>query len=165
MTFYNTRPADGRDCADVDNDIRGNFVAIQKGEHFTAASEPSYKQQGTPWYDSGNDVVKFYTGSAWKVCAWGQSGGTLFGSWASKSNNTSYEAASDGIVCAFSNAGNTKVVQGYTDASNPPTTERIANKFNNASATGFAGITMPVKKGDYWKVTGAATVYWIPLGV
>jgi hypothetical protein len=65
MAFTNTAPADGLDCPNINDAIRDNFVAIQKGEHFTAASEPSYKQEGTPWYDSANNLMKFYNGTDW----------------------------------------------------------------------------------------------------
>lgn len=85
-----------------------------------------------------------------------QTGGTHFGAWASKSNNTAYEAATDGIVCAFSTS--TGTVTGLTDGSNPPTTERKRNEGINA------GVDFPVRKGDYWKVTGAETVNWLPIG-
>lgn len=84
-----------------------------------------------------------------------------FGTWAAKSNNTSYLAESDGIVCAYNNGAATVI--GYTDVANPPTTSRIQG-FGDAGA-GFPGnITMPVKKGNYWKVVGATVVYWLPIG-
>jgi len=88
--------------------------------------------------------------------------GSLFGTWASKATDTSYLAATDGLVCAYSQTG-TALLYGYTDSSNPPTTQRLED-----DPAGIAGggrcLTMPVKKGDYWKVTGAATVYWLPVG-
>ncbi len=86
-----------------------------------------------------------------------------FGSWASRSNNTVYLAASDGFVLAYDNYDPTTNLYGYTDGSNPPTTLRQQFRIEaNANAAG--GITMPVKKGDYWKIVGANTVYWLPLG-
>ncbi len=86
-----------------------------------------------------------------------------FGSWVSKSNGTSYEALTDGFVLAYKSYNATTNVQGYTDGSDPPTTVRQQFRIeSNANAAG--GFTMPVKKGDYWKVTGASTVYWIPTG-
>jgi hypothetical protein len=85
-----------------------------------------------------------------------------FGSWASKSNNTVYQAATDGFVVALNNqyAGE---IKGYTDGSNPPTTQRAWSSANNGGDTG-RDITMPVRKGDYWKVTGGTTIYWLPIG-
>jgi len=85
-----------------------------------------------------------------------------FGSWASKSNNTVYLAASDGFVCAFK-ATAFYNIKGYTDGSNPPTTIRVRAAADQANPQGIS-ITFPVKKNDYWKVTGATTVYWLPVG-
>lgn len=81
-----------------------------------------------------------------------------FGSWASKSDNTVYQAATDGIVVASNDShGDVKV---YTNSSNPPTTMRAGSGGETRQ------VTCPVKKSDYWKVTGSGTttVYWIPLG-
>ena len=87
-----------------------------------------------------------------------------FGTWASKSNNTSDIAASDGFVCAYAQwSGSEANVIGYTDASNPPTTIRLRSRVMY-NASDFVCITLPVKKGDYWKVTGADTIFWLPLG-
>jgi len=90
---------------------------------------------------------------------------SIFGSWTDKDsgNNTLvkinvYKVTSDGFVCACGNAAAT--VRGYTDSSNPPTKERLVN----ASATSAQSVTMPVRKNDYWKITGASTIYWLPIG-
>ena len=84
-----------------------------------------------------------------------------FGAWASKSNNTSYEAETDGLVVALYTYDADESL-GYTDSSNPPTTLRAAG------TTGIGekrqSFTMPVKKGDYWRVTTIDTVYWLPIG-
>lgn len=85
-----------------------------------------------------------------------------FGSWASKLNNTVYLAATDGFVVACSTTPGYGAA-GYTDSSTPPTTQRIGSYLAGDSAVP-SGITMPVKKGDYWKVTNCSTVYWLPLG-
>ena len=84
----------------------------------------------------------------------------MFGSWASKSNSTVYKAASDGFVCVINTALNT-YVRGYTDGNNPPVTMRA---WESTWYAAYASFMMPVRKGDYWRVTGATTVYWIPLG-
>jgi len=85
----------------------------------------------------------------------------LIGTAASKSNNTAYLAATAGFAIAITSNGATQLY-GYTDSSNPPTTIMARNYGNGGSPP--VSITMPVKKGNYWKVTGAITVYWIPLG-
>ena len=90
----------------------------------------------------------------------GAEGGELsiFGDWdATKVSATSYLALTDGIVVGTA-ADDDSIVSGYTDSSNPPTTVRVKQE---------AGICMPVKKGDYWKVTinfSTITLFWIPIG-
>ena len=86
----------------------------------------------------------------------------VFGSWTSKSANTVYQASTDGIVVCESVVSNT--FAGYTDGNNPPATVRTRNAYGQIGS----GITMPVKKGDYWKVTASGAsynIYWIPLGL
>ena len=87
-------------------------------------------------------------------------GGGGFGAWETKSNNTVYHAATDGFVLAYTTTARSTVV-GFTDSSNLPATRRIAHAHETL---GSHGITMPVRKNDYWKVTGAAIVYRLPLG-
>ncbi len=84
-----------------------------------------------------------------------------FGTWELRTNNTNYLAGSDGIVTAYNGGGIT--IHGYTDSSSSPTTVRIYNQGD--ASTGNTGLTMPVRKGDYWRVEGATgAVYWIPIG-
>ena len=88
-------------------------------------------------------------------------GGSVLGDWTSKSVNIVYQAITDGMVVCESSTSNT--FAGYTDGSNPPTTVRTRNAYGSIGS----GITMPVKKGDYWKVTASGSsynIYWIPLG-
>lgn len=80
----------------------------------------------------------------------------VLGSWTSKSNNKSYEAETDGFVCALGAAAGTPA--GYTDSSNPPTTQR------GGGGTVSMWMGFPVRKGDYWKTETCTTVYWIPWG-
>ncbi len=90
-----------------------------------------------------------------------------FGAWESKSNNTVYQAATDGFVCATALADTRTDVIGLTDGSNPPTTRRAVDgdiPNNEGDKRRPRSITFPVRKNDYWKVTGADAVYWIPLG-
>jgi len=89
-----------------------------------------------------------------------------FGNWESKDADTVYQATTDGFVCAYTDYADAAGVTGYTDSSNPPSTIRARNKEDGEDWC-YASITFPVKKGDYWKVTGTsiAAIYWIPLGV
>jgi hypothetical protein len=91
----------------------------------------------------------------------GASSGWIFGAWASKSNDTVYQAETDGFVMTTGSAAGLEMYV-YTDSSNPPTTSR---GFGGGSVGNhYDTITMPVRKNDYWKVTGAITVYWLPIG-
>lgn len=83
-----------------------------------------------------------------------------FGSWASKNNNESYEAASDGFVCAYTTSASNII--GYTDGDNPPATirQRGPTSFNDT----YQSLIFPVRKGDFWKVVGAHVVFWLPIG-
>ena len=79
----------------------------------------------------------------------------IFGDWSSRSNNTTYTARTDGFVTAIGTAASQ--LNGYT----PSGTVRC----QVTPGVGENGtITMPVKGGNTWDVSGAATVYWLPLG-
>ena len=88
------------------------------------------------------------------------------GSWVSRSNNTVYYADTDGFVCAYVHTtDDTPIIYGYTDSNNPPTTLRVANKdISDDAFNTYAGFSMPVRKGDYWRVVNAHYIYWMPLG-
>ena len=92
--------------------------------------------------------------------------GSLFGGWVVKAMNTSYLAATDGfVVCRGTESGN--LIQGYTDAVNPPTTLVVGESVYAGGSTGQTSATFPVKKGHYWKVTGSTgyiIVRWLPIG-
>lgn len=85
-----------------------------------------------------------------------------FGGWVSKSDNTIYEALTHGVVCAYSLEATAINVKGYTDSNANPAT-LICHVDGDGAANEIGCITMPVAKGDYWKVVGASVVYWIPL--
>ena len=98
-------------------------------------------------------------------------GGGGFGDWVDMSAvGTAVQgpATTDGFVLAYtpSVGGGVYDIYGYTDSNNPPTTNVIRSK--SAAVYGenpSQSFTMPVKKGDYWKVTGTIDkIYWIPLG-
>lgn len=94
----------------------------------------------------------------------GATAGAPFGTSAARSKDTSYLAATDGIVTVTSINSNFQAISGYTDAANPPTT--LLAKGDTGSSGGVAAITFPVKKGNYYKITGGvSTIYWMPIGV
>jgi hypothetical protein len=88
----------------------------------------------------------------------------IFGSWADKSNNIVYQAVTDGYVVCYATSGNPCIVTILTDASNPPTTVRQRSYGYVDWGGSLGSVSCPVRKGDYWKVTGATTVYWMPVG-
>jgi len=78
---------------------------------------------------------------------------TILGSWGSSVSApmaTPTQAGTDGLVVGYASSGS---LTGKTDGSNPPTTTRVVGP----------SITMPVRSGDYWQVTGTGTVYWVSL--
>ncbi|MHC4345346.1 MAG: hypothetical protein ACYSUP_11750 [Planctomycetota bacterium] len=97
-----------------------------------------------------------------------------FGAWAAKSVDVVYQADTDGFVCATIDATDKAYLQGYTDGSNPPTTLRMRghNTYSYSSPNSLEnGMMMPVRKGDYWKVTSTGSggspvvvVCWLPIG-
>lgn len=121
---------------------------------FTAASQAEA--------EAGVENTKFMTALRVKQAITAQTVAQVgLGDWAAKANNTVYQAATDGFVVATVTGSGTNCV-GYTDTNNPPTTARITSY--NTGNYNLSPIMFPVKKGHYWKVTGANDVQWIPLG-
>ncbi|MBI1309442.1 MAG: hypothetical protein GC129_06335 [Proteobacteria bacterium] len=91
-----------------------------------------------------------------------------FGAWETRAPNTVYRAATDGIAMAWCQGAVYAYLYGYTDASNPPTTMRGAT-FHYAASGGYGTMTMPVRAGDYWKISNVntsvltCTTSWMPL--
>jgi hypothetical protein len=136
-------------------------VADATAETFTikisaSSSAPTgvtyYKKLGSFYNDASSNIV--YVTDDMHIAG--------FGVWETKANDTAYLAATDGFVCAYDTGGGSGhgTIYGYSDSSNPPTTLRT---YGASSVTGWVnpGITMPVRRGDYWKVSGAGVVYWI----
>ena len=78
--------------------------------------------------------------------------------------DTAYLAATDGFVIVIARGVLTLYIR--SDGANPPTTVRA--QFYQAEPSAEMSLMAPVRKGDYWKVTGAGagsvtTIYWIPL--
>lgn len=90
---------------------------------------------------------------------------TTLGAWVDKL--TSYgaqQAATDGFVTG--SATGALDLWGYTDAATNPTVARF--RIVSGNTGDYNTFTMPVKKGDYWKIvltTGTMhVIFWIPLG-
>ena len=90
----------------------------------------------------------------------------VLGAWVDKSSSYgAQQAATDGFVLARGTIPNGAYIGGYSDANSNPTTSRTY--FVGNPSQFVVSITMPVKKGDYWKITTDGNVdfcYWIPLG-
>ena len=98
----------------------------------------------------------------------------LFGSmtaYSSRSVDTVYQAASDGFVIVLADAWEPHVgtgnIRAYVDSFSPPTTLRGCDAYVNDCGT----ITVPVRRGEYYKVThtigggGASfSARWVSLG-
>jgi hypothetical protein len=160
-----TAPNSRIDLVYVDTD---GIVKIQQGAVAVSPSPPSYAGKlvlaevriangvSSIPFSKITDVRSFLTSKKENA----------FGAWIVKSGNTVYLAVTDGFVSGYVTltSGDGYIV-GYTDSSNPPTTVRV-NDYQGW-AGGTSGMMMPVRKGDYWKVTGKGTitVNWLPIGV
>ena len=122
---------------------------------------------------STGDTGEGSTGSTGATGDTGSAGGG-FGAWdwASWSEDTAYEAATDGFVIAMLHTlGNNEdnVVMGYTDGNADPTGTLVSiNGTDEALNTAIgATIMFPVKSGDYWQVgfdnaNGTRAIGWLP---
>lgn len=109
------------------------------------------------------------TSTRWWVTTFGES--TTGFSYNSRSVTTVYQAEADGLLTVFADGtvsgGGVGYHQAFTDSANPPTTQRGGGYTVNQ----FMTTTIPVKRGDYYKVTtsaisGAAVTYtinWVPI--
>ena len=145
-------------CADTD---ATTFTAVISLNSSSPSEVTYYKRLGSFYNDSDGDISNndsltndndYYA--------------LQLGDWESKSSGTSYLASTDGFVLAGAEATGGDSGRGLmlSDSANPPTTER--QELHAASDTEHDSGCMPVKKGDYYKVTltnGTMDyIYWIP---
>jgi len=161
--FYAVAYNDSGNSFDVK--FRNSGPAYSDTNSATAFFPRLYDKTGSVWY---RYIGEFHTNTASAIMngfsysrASTEAG---LGNWDSGQPWTvgvSYQAATDGFVMAF-NAGGT-TTQILTDAANPPITVRA--QANPTAGGDQYSIMSPVKKGDYWKITGAGAtlIYWIPL--
>jgi len=94
------------------------------------------------------------------------------GDWVSKSHNTAYQATTDGFAVGYTTKTSTQSsIQGFTGTTSPGTRRHYSGS-GTFESNNAAGCTIPVKRGDYWKIVGyknnwttlddTTTVYWIP---
>ena len=148
----------------------GYGLIVESGNVGIGTTNPGEKLTVTGTIESTTGGVKFPDGTLQTTAA----EGGVFGSWTDKdsANNTLvknavYKATTDGFVTAYITAFAVDVY-GYTDSSNSPTTLRfIASGAHAATGNPKGSFTMPVRKGDYWKITSSGTpnrIYWLPIG-
>jgi len=146
---------------------------------FAPMDVPASPQPGMIYYDQTSHVMRYYKGGSSPDWVDIGGGGASLGDWESKSAHTTYgPSATDGFVVAYTNEvqdWGSGGLRGYTDGdfsrvnSGDLSVLRVKSEDTVASfVRGF--ITMPVKKGHYWKVTVttsdayADVIYWIALG-
>ena len=112
-----TQPADDLDCKDVDDNIRANFEAIEEAFGATTLADGNTIVQGNILHSTAaNKLAVLAPGTAGMPLLTGGAGANVsyaqlsaagisnvFGTWASKTVGTSYQAATDGIVTAYAN--------------------------------------------------------------
>ncbi len=90
-------------------------------------------------------------------------------SWNTRSNNTVYQAASDGFLnCVLDGtAGGIATLSVVSDANSAPTVERGGLTAVNNKYSGM----VPIRSGDYYRATvsvsvgtASASIWWVPLG-
>lgn len=93
------------------------------------------------------------------------------GTKSSKTYGATYQATTDGFVVAWSNnIGYLGSLSGYSDSSSTPVTEVAFATGDTSENYINLFISFPVKKGDYYKVSGSgtdltnATIYFWPFG-
>lgn len=124
----------------------------------------SATNEGAMRYNSTTKLMEYCNATTWVSMA-GAAMKSL-GAWEAKSSDVVYQAATDGFVVVNPSGCSYGYYSVYSDASNPPTVERIKGKAF-ASGGSQAGATIPVRKNDFWKVTTTYScapdaVYWIP---
>lgn len=168
-------------------DGNGNLGTSAANQLFTAGNGLSWSGStlNSVWTQSGTKIY-YNTGNVGIGVTNPQSNlhvaGTvdMFGPWASVNAGQVYQASTDGFVVAGAviNAGapdTNGMLTGYTDSNSNPTTVRglaSVRKIGTGTPSHQQSFTMPVRKGDSWKVVwnlieGSAgyTIYWLPLGV
>lgn len=163
-TLYNGRlcRTDGSQviCDSLAPQISGNDVVvggnvevggdiIGQGATFTdpiAAGEPTA---------SNHLTTKAYVDSVASGGGGGSGGsgaGGAFGNWEEKDFNTVYQADTDGFVIASCYGTGSAYAQANTGPTNPPDQVKWRS-FHYASSSGYGSLNLPVKRGDYWRVT------------
>jgi len=166
---------DGNQHFDIGSNSASNIVNITKGGNVgIGTTEPGiYDGEQTQLdvadYAAVDDVYLKVPRSGDPRWASEGGGGGSFGVWNDRDNDgnpdtvaldgNDYFAETSGIVCAY---GSSRWIYGYTDNLSHPTTRRV----EGCEGT-VLNITMPVRRGDYWRVESDGkplSIYWMPIG-
>ena len=82
------------------------------------------------------------------------------GAFAARANNTVYQESTDGFIVGL-NINDTPLEILIDESTNPPTTQRQYD--NAAGVPDLISLFCSVPKNWYWKIVGAATVWFVPL--
>ncbi len=168
-------------------DLNGNLSTVSSSGLFDAGNGLSWSGSTltSVWTKSGNNVYNNNPGNVGIGITNPQTklhvSGTVdvFGPWTELTAGVVYNATTDGFVVAgavvaVGAADTNGLLTGYTDSgSNPVTVRGLASvrRIGTGTQSHQQSFTMPVRKGDYWKVVwnlieGSAgyTIYWLPLG-
>ena len=84
-----------------------------------------------------------------------------FGARVAKVAGVTYQADEDGIVIAWGGSYSA-VLYTSSDLQYPQAT--MIGTYHYTGGTGYAGISGPIKKGQYWQVSPSYTsVFWLPI--
>ncbi|MDD5089973.1 MAG: hypothetical protein PHQ23_03565 [Candidatus Wallbacteria bacterium] len=165
-------------------EMYGGTNALWAGEMYLDAAQHVFRDtdaSGVIMTARAGEGVRIGSGSG-AVSATLEVRGTvnMFGAWVARAENTNYQAQSDGFVLAdirVTAANIWAYIDGYTDSTATPSVRRASASVTSWSGTDYptysTSFTMPVRKGDYYRVTytfgggtnhAARTIYWIPLG-
>ena len=84
--------------------------------------------------------------------------GNTFGAWVAKSDGVTYQAATDGYICGYTNGLSGRV---YNDTNPSPS---ILRWLILSAVTTSSGFNLPISKGEYWRTTDIAALYWKSTG-
>ena len=119
---------------------------------------------GTSGYSGINPGASGYSGiSGYSGSGGGSGSGSIFGDWVTTGfvAGIAYLAATDGFLAVRPNDGAASAdLHIYSDTSNPPTTVVFDGNWN-FSGSDQRTYVMPIRKGDWWKVTAAYGIEWI----